>query len=116
MGVNLSHFAPGRPGEAAVKGLNVSRHPVDSVSWPDAIEFCNKLSVKDGLPEFYSRDGETVTTLGTTGYRLPTEAEWEYACRAGTTTRWSFGDGEANWAQHAWLGSNSGGARLGLGS
>src|SRR5487761_240327 len=109
MAVNPSHFAPGRPGADAVKGLDVSRHPVDSVSWPDAIEFCNKLSVKEGLPAFYARDGDKVTTLGTKGYRLPTEAEWERACRAGTTARWSFGDDESQLEKHAWFAPNSGG-------
>ncbi|MFO7902373.1 MAG: SUMF1/EgtB/PvdO family nonheme iron enzyme [Planctomycetota bacterium] len=50
-------------------------HPVNTVTWNDAVEFCERLSEKEER-----------------AYRLPTEAEWEYACRAGTTTRWYFGD------------------------
>jgi formylglycine-generating enzyme required for sulfatase activity len=51
------------------------RHPVEQVSWLEAVEFCQRLSKMTGR-----------------AYRLPTEAEWEYACRAGTTTRFHFGD------------------------
>ena len=57
--------------------------PVETVSWEDAVEFCGKLNEREGkagrLPDGYR-------------YSLPTEAEWEYACRAGTTTAFSFGD------------------------
>jgi formylglycine-generating enzyme required for sulfatase activity len=66
-------------------------HPVEQVSWNDAVAFCKKLSEKTG---------RTV--------RLPTEAEWEYACRAGSRTRYSFGDDEEQLPRYAWFDKNSG--------
>jgi formylglycine-generating enzyme required for sulfatase activity len=69
--------------------------PVETVSWEDATEFCRKLS------ELSAEQGAGRV------YRLPTEAEWEYACRAGSKTKYSFGDSESSLGDYAWYISNS---------
>jgi formylglycine-generating enzyme required for sulfatase activity len=72
-------------------GFKGPNRPVECVSWDQAVEFCRKLSEKEGKR-----------------YRLPSEAEWEYACRAGSTAEYCFGDSEAELGDHAWFYGNSG--------
>jgi formylglycine-generating enzyme required for sulfatase activity len=73
--------------------MDTSAYPVEGVSWHDAVEFCKRLS---NVPE---------EKAAGRFYRLPTEAEWEYCCRAGTTSVFSFGDSE-NLSDYAWYTGN----------
>ena len=96
MGTNPSNFS-GKP-----------NHPVEGVSWYDAVKFCNALSRKENRTPVYN-ESTWVADWNVNGYRLPTEAEWEYACRANTTTRFYWGD-DLNYTQiqdYAWYDGNN---------
>jgi formylglycine-generating enzyme required for sulfatase activity len=82
--------------------------PVNWISWRDAIAFCNKLRQREGLKPVYQPGGVVQGPNGQ-GYGFPTEAEWEYACRAGSTTRYSFNDDAVNLDEFACFPGNSGG-------
>jgi len=91
-------------------GANPSRYkdpncPVDQVRWTQAAAYCNARSRAEGLAACY--DPNTwACDFDAGGYRLPTEAEWEYACRAGSQAAWCFGDDEPRLAKHGWYKAN----------
>ena len=98
-------------------GQDKSRFPVEKVSWFDAVEFCLKLSEKEHRQPCYHltnivRDQKSIRQanvefLAGDGYRLPREAEWEFACRAGSQTTYSFGDDASRLGDCSWYRKNA---------
>ena len=81
------------------------KNPVEMIPWDRAIAFCNERSKAEGLTPCYN--SEMVCDFAANGYRLPTEAEWEYACRAGSDKEYSFGADPRTLGDYAWFKDNA---------
>jgi formylglycine-generating enzyme required for sulfatase activity len=94
-----------------VMGVNPSKrkgktNPVERTQWTDAVRFCNKCSELEGLTPCYDLN-TWECNFEADGYRLPTEAEWEYACRADNEGKYGFGDSAGDLGRYAWFKGNS---------
>jgi formylglycine-generating enzyme required for sulfatase activity/tRNA A-37 threonylcarbamoyl transferase component Bud32 len=108
-GENPSYFSPHGGGQYEVTDLDTRSLPVEQVSWNQAAQFCNALSREEGLTEKYAWKGEACTVRPGAGYHLPTEAQWEFACRAGTVTRYWFAATGEQLSAYAWNKWNAAG-------
>ena len=104
----FSSDAKGKESEA-VADLDTTNFPVDGASWYDAVAFCTKLSQREQLAAFDHKPGLNVKPMEATGYRLPTEAEWEFACRAGTGTQITGDKKSKALLETCWFAANSDG-------
>jgi formylglycine-generating enzyme required for sulfatase activity len=95
MKYNPSYFSADGAGRALVEGQDTSQHPVESITWEEARRFCEALSARP------------IEQQAGRKYRLPTEAEWEYACRAGSQGTYHFGRDAEDLGSYAWYQENA---------
>lgn len=107
MGENPSYFSSSGLGSKVVAALETGPLPVEQVSWIDAADFCERLSKLELVSPSYERQGGIINRMAGNGYRLPTEAEWEFACRAGTQSKFWSGDQREDLLRVGWFIHNA---------
>lgn len=109
IGTNPAYFGPQGEGKDLVVDLMTGDHPVETVSWDEAAQFCVLLSELEKRTPFDVRTATSIEPSAGIGYRLPSEAEWEFACRAGASTKYWSGDSDDDVVRVGWSGPNAGG-------
>ena len=115
-GRNPARFAATGSQAAAVVGIDTSNHPVEDVSWKDAVEFCRMLGKQELLASDAANGEGTASGNSINGYQLPTDAQWEFACRGGTTGLFFPGNTNEELAPFGWSYDNSNGRTHAVGT